>query len=301
MAHSSPISLLPTLGDREDQAAPVKRDRLIGQLLSQSRGLQPTDIDAVLRRQQEHGGRFGEIAIAMRLVSHEDVLAALAAQFDYPFVGSFGDRAISPELVCACDPLGEDAQSFRDLRTELLTGVLAGPIPHALAVLSPQPRDGRSYVAANLAVAFAQLGGKTLLVDADMHSPRQDTLFRADNAVGLSQLLCQRACAEEAVQATVLPGLFLVGAGPLPPNPLELLLRGSRSKLIQNWLRQFDYVVMDTPPANQGSQARVIADWAGAALVVARPQISRMTDLDRLVSVVGKGHAELAGVVMNEH
>ena len=301
MVQSSPLSLLPKVDDRDDAGAPVKRQRLIGQLLCQSRGLRPADIESILRRQQEHGGRFGEIAIAMRLVTEQAVLEALATQFDYPFGGSFGDGAASAELVCACDPLGEDAQSFRDLRTELLTGVLAGPTPRALAILSTQRGDGRSYVAANLAVAFAQLGGKTLLVDADMRAPRQHLMFGAGNAVGLSQLLCQRASAEEAVQPTVLPGLFLVGAGPLPPNPLELLLRGSRSKLIQNWLHQFDYVVLDTPSANQGSEARVIADWAGAALVVARPQVSRMADLDRLVNAIDKGHADMAGVVMNEY
>jgi protein-tyrosine kinase len=301
MVHSSPISLIPNVGNRDDQVTLSKRHRLIGQLLAQSAGLQPQDIDAVLQQQREHGGRFAEIALAMGLVTEKDVMEALAKQFDFPFVSTFGDEAINAELVCACDPLGEDAQSFRDLRTELLTGVLDRSFPRALAILSPRRGDGRSYVAANLAVAFAQLGGRTLLVDANMRAPRQHTLFGVSDGVGLSQLLCGRASTEEAVQPSLLPGLFVIGAGPRPPNPLELLLGGRLPDLIQEWLAKFDYVVIDTPPASEGTESRILADRAGAALVVARPHSSRMKDLDRLVSAVEKGHAALAGVVMNEH
>lgn len=300
MAQSSPISLLAKAANRDDQFANIAEQRLIGQLLSQSTGLLPEDINVVLQRQQEHGGRFGQIAIALRLVSPEDVFEALARQFDYPCLSSLDRTFISAELSCAWDPFGDQAQSFRDLRTELLTGVLNDAPASALAILSTQGGDGRSYVAANLAVAFAQLGGRTLLVDADFRSPRQHMLFGVSDTPGLSQLLCHRASAEEALQATRLPRLSVVSAGPVPPNPLELLLRGSFAKSIRAWLNQFDYVVVDTPPASEGTQARVIADAAGAALVLAKPHSSRVADLARLTAAIDRGQVQLAGVVINE-
>lgn len=297
---SRPSPLSPNLSSQRDVTS-FRRDWPIGQLLCHANKLRPPDVEQVLRHQQQHGGRFGEIAIGMGLATEEDVLEVLARQFDYPYARRSEGTAISPELVCAHDPLGEDAQGFRDLRTELLAGVLDRSTPRALAVLSPQQGDGRSYVAANLAIALAQLGQRTLLVDADLRSPRQHALFGIDDSVGLSQLLCGRVGPEVAQQATGFPRLFLIGAGPVPPNPVELLQRGVLLKLVKEWLAKFDHVVIDTPAIRHGTEARLIADAAGAALVVARPHESRMADLERLVTGIEKGHAALAGVVVNEH
>jgi protein-tyrosine kinase len=306
MLHTSSVPQIPNSGSHDDHArdeqVPARlRDRPVGQLLCQSRGLQPGDVERILRHQQQHGGRFGEIAIALGLATEQDILEVLSRQFDFPYVRSFDDDAIDEELVCACDPLGEDAQSFRELRSELLEGVLNRSTQRALAVLSPHSGDGRSYVAANLAIACAQLGGRTLLVDADMRTPRQHALFGIDDSVGLSKLLCGRAVHDAVQQAPRFPSLFLIGAGPVPPNPIELVQRAFFSKLIREWLAKFDYGVLDTPAACYGPDARVIAATAGAALVVARPHSTRMAELDRLLASLQKGPAALAGVVMNEH
>jgi len=296
------ISSLPVKaaneGNRDAQPGALTRERPIGQLLCQAKNLLPSQVDQILAHQRQHGGRFGEVAIALGLATEEDILEALAKQFEYPYV-RFGDSGIDAELVCACDPFGEDAQSFRELRDELLTGVLDKAAPRALAVLSPQIGDGRSYVAANLAVTCAQLGGRTLLVDANMRTPRLHALFGIDDSVGLSKLLCGGV--REVVQQAPVPSLFLLGAGPPPPNPLELLQRSTFSKLCREWLARFDFVVVDTPAASYGPDARVIAAAAGAALAVARPQVTRIAELQRLLSSIEKGPAALAGVVMNEH
>lgn len=297
MLHSSSVPLAPS-ADREE---PVFFDRPIGQLLCLSRGLRPSDVEQVLALQRQHGGRFGEVAIALGLATQEDILEVLARQFDYPCVRSFDDSAVDEELVCARDPLGDDAKTFRELRTELLDGVLSGATPRALAVLSAANGEGRSYVAANLAIAFAQLGGRTLLVDADMRGPRQHALFGIDNPLGLSQLLCGRAVHEVIQQAPRIASLFLIGAGPVPPNPSELVHRAVFARLMREWLAKFDYVVLDTPAASCGPESRVTAATAGAALVVAQPQATRMAELQRLLASIGKGPAALAGVVFNEH
>lgn len=298
---TSPVPLNSNVVSRDEQVVPFKRDRLIGQILCRSKGLEPPDVERILKHQRQRGGRFGEAAIALGLATEEDILEALAEQFEYPYVRGFSGNPFEAELVCAFDPLGEDAQSFRELRTELLTGVLDGSTRRALAVVSPARGDGRSYVAANLAVAFAQLGGRTLLVDADMRTPRQHALFGTDDSIGLSHLLCGRAAPEAAHQPLQVPGLSLISAGPVPPNPAELLHRGAFAALMREWLAKFDHVVLDTPAANHGTEARILAAMAGAALVVARPHAARMADLHRLMASIEKGPAVLAGVVMNEH
>ena len=117
MQQTSPASLNSSVVSREEHVVRFKHDRMIGQILCRSRGFAPSAIERVLQSQRQHGGRFGELAIAMGLASEEDILEALAEQFEYPYVRSFGDNAFDTELVCACDPLGEDAQSFRELRT----------------------------------------------------------------------------------------------------------------------------------------------------------------------------------------
>lgn len=297
MLHVSSLSVKANEGIRDQQPGVFTHERPMGRLLCQQGKLLPPHIEQILAHQQQHGGRFGEVAIALGLASEEDILEVLAKQFEYPYV-RFGGSGIDAELVCACDPFGEDAQSFRELRSELLTGVLDRATPRALAVVSPQTGDGRSYVAANLAVACAQLGGRTLLVDADMRTPRLHELFGIDGSMGLSKLLCGGV--REVVQQAPVPSLFLLGAGPLPPNPLELLQRPAFPNLLREWLARFDFVVVDTPAARYGPDARVIAAAAGAALAVARPHVTRMSDLQRLLSSIEKGPAALAGVVMNE-
>ena len=301
MLQTSPVPLNSNVVNREEQVVPFRRDRMIGQILCRSRGLAPSAIERILKVQRQHGGRFGEVALALGLASEEDILEALAEQFEYPYVRSFGDNALDAELVCACDPLGDDAQSFRELRTELLTGVLDGSTRRAIAVVSPERGDGRSYVAANLAVAFAQLGGRTLLVDADMRTPRQHALFGIGDSMGLSNFLCGRAGPEAIQQPSPVSGLSLIGAGTIPPNPSELLHRGTFVALMQEWLAKFDHVVLDTPAANHGIEARILAATARAALVVARRNTARMAGLQRLVTSIEKGPAALAGVVMNDH
>jgi protein-tyrosine kinase len=297
---TSPMTLSAALSsNHDDQVVQLKRDRLIGQILAQSKGLEPASIDRVLRHQRQRGGRFGEIAVALGLVSEDDVFEALAQQFGYPYLREA--PALDSELVCACDPLGDDAQGFRELRTELLTGVLDGKTPRALAVVSPARGDGRSYVAANLAIAFAQLGGRTLLIDADLRTPRQHELFRVHDMVGLSHVLSGRLAPEFAMQPSPVPGLVLLGAGATPPNPAELLHRAAFQALVDESLAKFDHVVIDTSASSQGSEPRIAAAGAGAALVVARPQAARMDALQHLVDSLGKGPTAMAGVVLNEH
>lgn len=277
-------------------------DRSIGDLLREARSLTPGQIDQILAYQKAHGVAFGEAAVALKLVSRDDVLWALSKQFHYPYASASAASSLSAELVTALDPFDEASEMFRDVRAQLLMGVMAPDLPRrGLAVLSPNVGDGKTYFAANLAVVFSQLGGRTLLIDADMRTPRQHLLFNVPARAGLSSILAGRAEDDVIHELPGLPGLFLLPAGTVPPNPLELVQRPAFALLLQESCKKFDHVVIDSPAASHGADARVLASLCGMALIIGRRDHSRMDAIGRLATQLGKAHVRQAGVIINEH
>lgn len=287
----------PPIEDAEEKVV----DRSIGDLMRESRNLSDAQIEQILLYQREHDVRFGEAAVALDFATNDDVVWALAQQFHYPYVP--GARPGNPELVVAANPFSDEAEAFRELRSQLMMSVMTGEEPRrALSVLSPNIGDGKTYLAANLAIAFSQLGGRTLLVDADMRTPRQQNVFGIGHPMaGLSGILSGRAEQNVIVQIPDLPSLYLLPAGAVPPNPLELVQRPAFGLLVAELLSKFDYVVVDTPANVHGADARVIAAKCGAALVMGRKGKSRMAAMDKLLKGLGKSAVKVAGVVMNEH
>lgn len=276
-------------------------DRSIGDLMREAHKLTDAQIEQILIHQREHDIRFGEAAVALDFVTNDDVVWALSQQFHYPYVP--GEGTTNAELVVAASPFSDEAEAFRELRSQLMMGVMsAEEQPRALAVLSPNVGDGKTYLAANLAIAFSQLGGRTLLVDADMRTPRQQGVFGIGHPMaGLSGILSGRAEQNVIVQIPDLPSLYLLPAGAVPPNPLELVQRPAFSLLVNELLSKFDYVIVDTPANVHGADARVIAAKCGAALVLGRKAKSRMDGMHHLLSSLRKSPVKVAGVVMNEY
>ena len=276
-------------------------DQSIGSLLRSTRRITDDQVQEVLGYQREHGVRFGEAAVALKLVSHDDVVWALSQQFHYPYAPS--DAISNPEVIVAASPFSDESEVFRELRSQLLLGALNPAEPkRALAVLSPNVGDGKTYVAANLAAAFSQLAGRTLLIDADMRTPRlQDVFGLGPSLAGLSGILSGRADADVIRHVTGLPNLFVLPAGAVPPNPLELVQHPAFGILMAEMLNKFDHVVVDTPAVTHGADSRVIAAKCGAALVVGRRGRSRMDAVDRLTNSLSRITDRLAGIVLNEH
>lgn len=300
--HANPMPTSQDTPDLTPEHSGQLVDRSIGDLIRELRKLDARQVEMILQHQRQHGTRFGDAAIALKLASRDDVLWALSQQFHYPYAAEGGLSGLSNELVTATDPFSEAAEVFRDVRSQLLMGVLGPDQPRrALAILSPDVGDGKTYFAANLAVAFSQLGESTLLIDADMRTPRQHLLFGIQPGTGLSNILAGRAAADVEQAVPGLPGLHLLTVGTLPPNPLELMQRASFSFLMQDVLTRFDHVVVDTPATVRGADNRVLAARCGAALIIGRRNRTRMDALQELVQQVGRSHAKIAGVMLNEH
>jgi receptor protein-tyrosine kinase len=269
----------------------------MGRILLDQGKLSALDAERVLSLQKEKNLRFGEAAIQLGLISETDLQQALASQFDYPYL-SPGEGGYSQELIAAYAPFSPQVESLRALRSQL---VLRWFVPghKTLAVVSANPREGTSYLAANLAVVFSQLGERTLLLDADMRHGRQQQLFGLDNQVGLSTVLAGRGSNIPAQRVPGLIDLSVITAGPTPPNPQELLGRDVFVKLLEKLAASFDVIIIDTPSGTGYADAQTISARAGGALLVARQNVTGLNGAGGFATGLGQLGTTLVGAVLN--
>lgn len=270
----------------------------IGGLLIESGRLTAEEVARVMRLQQERGLRFGDAAIKLGLITKADVEQALSKQYEFPYLIP-GQSRLSGEVVAAYAPLDPRIEVFRNLRSNLMLRwfKLDLRLKH-LAIVSPGRDEGRSYLAANLAVVFSQLGERTLLIDADMRHPRQHALFSLQNRTGLSTLLSGRAGADVVERIAPLQNLAVLTSGPIPPNPQELLARPAFHKFLAELDKQFDIVILDTPAGEDSSDAQTIATRACGALMVARRNHTSARSLRALSThLVGVGTTVMGAVI----
>jgi len=277
-------------------------DQSMGAILIDLGKLGGEDVDRIISYQRDKGLYFGEAAVELDLVDQEDILQALSIQFGYTY--DRNEEGLSKEMVMAYSPFGEQAEEFRAIRSQLLNNWLQ-PGQNTLAIVSPESKEGRSYIAANLALAFSQLGRPTLLIDADLRSPRQHTMFNFTRRPGLSMLLAGRVRVEDL---DVLPDqisnfqhLWVLGCGPVPPNPVELLSSGTFSFILKELKKYFDVIIIDTPSATYRADVVSIASVAGSALLVARGGQSKMEDTKNLTSVLTEARVKVVGAVLNQY
>lgn len=274
----------------------VISQRAIGQILVDLGRITHLDTQRIYARHKERGLRFGEAAVQLRLVSRAEVEQALAIQFDYPLLRP-GDAGIGREVVVAFAAGAPAAEAVRELRSELLVRWLDGG-HKSLAVVGTGAGRARSFIAANLAASFAQLGERTLLIDANLRAPVQHQFFRLPGHAGLATVLNggDKAAAVETIPyfgtLSVLPG------GPCPPNPLELLSRPALRRLLDEAERDFGVIVIDTPPAGRGADARTVAARAGSALLAIERGVDRVRDVQRLTQSLRDYGAQVVGAVM---
>jgi len=190
------------------------------------------------------------------------------------------------------------AEAFRGVRTSV-TFASAEEGSRSLLVTSTQPTEGKTVVAVNLALALAQGGQRVLLVDGDMRKPRVHELLNVKQAPGLSSLLVGKAKANDAVHRSGAANLWVLPAGPLPPNPAELLGSTRLAELLKSLLGHFDWVIIDSPPVMAVTDASVIAHrTTGVVFVVGSEQVNRQmarTAVERLLAA----KATILGAVLN--
>lgn len=269
-------------------------------MLVQAGLIHPPEVERTLAWARQEGLRFGEAAIARRLVTPDQLERILSTQFDYPTLQS-GRSEVRPEVVAAFDVRSPPVSDLRRLRARLDGTVLATGARRCVAVVGAGPQSGRSFVAANLAVCIAQTGRRTLLVDADLRAGRLHAMLGLHDRSGLASMLNRRIEPGALQPVGGLPALTLLACGPRPPNPAELLSREAFGRLLASFLRAFDAVVLDTCGAEDEPDARLVARAAGAAVLVARRGAASRGALAATVQELRDDRTTVAATLLNLH
>ena len=275
--------------------------RSIGSILVDAGVLSIENAYKVIELQREKKIRFGEAAQALGLISEGDIRYALSYQYKYPYLPRSSGKLTNDELVAAYKPFSHEVDQLRAIRSQLMLRWFDKKLNHAmLAVLGAGRAEGGSYLAANLAIVFAQMGEHTLLIDADMRAPRQHTLFQLNNQLGFSSLLAGRSdWASAVMRIPYIENLDVLPAGPMPPNPQELLNRPTLTELLQYAGKTYDIVLIDTSSLSSGADAMIVAAKAGAALVVARANETKIGSFADMVAELKRSHINVVGSVLN--
>src|SRR5919202_3490302 len=206
-------------------------------------------------------------------------------------------------LVTLSDPFHPGSEAFRNLRTGILFAGAARTV-RMIVITSAGPSEGKSVIAANLAIVMAQAGSRVILVDADMRRPSQHALFNLAGTTGLSSLYLAGEqdlvpALLSALQQTPVPTLRVLGAGVLAPNPAELLASARTGALIAGLKEQADIVIFDTPPMALLTDAVILASHADGTVLVTRARATRRdvatADRAKLANV----NAHVLGAVLN--
>ncbi len=211
-----------------------------------------------------------------------------------PRLGSNG----RPRLIVAEQPRQPMSEAFRNLRTSIQFSSVDRPI-RTLLVTSPQPTDGKTFIAANLAVVLAQGGQAVVLVDADLRHPMQHRLFGLPKEPGLSTALLDTDQRPASLQATSVDGLRLVTSGSTAPNPAELLASQRMAEFIQWLLSQADVVVFDSPPVLAVTDAAVLSSLTDGTILVLDCGETRIPAAAQAVERLADVGENLLGAVLN--
>lgn len=262
----------------------------------------PLELDSVrwVRRVSRKSGRSARTAMARGGVPGQGN-AATAGMLTDSSVEPTRDR---PEIVIRGQKVHLEsrsvvAEAYRTIRTAIFFGA---PKDEAKTILitSPAPGDGKSTLASNLAIAMAQAGQKTLIIDADFRKPVQHKIFEVDDDKGLSSVLVGRDAIEQAVQAGIGDSLDILACGPEVPNPSELLNSDGFNATLTKLTEQYDRIIVDSPPVGPVADAQILAAICDITVLVLRAEKSTRRQAqharDSLLSV----GSQLLGAVVND-
>ncbi|HEX3380954.1 MAG TPA: polysaccharide biosynthesis tyrosine autokinase [Paraburkholderia sp.] len=253
---------------------------------------------------------FGEI-----LFSHQQVLldrdAMSAGRKSLPGVAGRAHPPIPKSLhdiqlehgdqnriLAARFPHDTSVEALRSVRTAV-TRELAHARNNIVMIIGPTPSAGKSFVAANLAILHAEIGSRVVLIDADMRRGHLASLFNESNRGGLSEVLAERLPLRNALRSTGIDGLTFLSCGVRPENPAALLMRPRLKDVLERLSSQFDLVIIDTPPFLAVTDASIVANEAGASLLVLRSGMQSEEEIADTLRKVERAEGRIAGAVFN--
>jgi len=209
------------------------------------------------------------------------------------------ENSDSLSLVTYARPKSQAAEAYRALRTSILLSAFGAP-PKVILVTSPLPQEGKTTISANSALVLAQRGSRVLLIDADLRRPGLERMMGIRSKGGLSTLISGVDKAEDViVQFSKVPNLWILPAGPIPPQPAELLGSSVMKVQIARWRDEFDHVIIDTPPCLSVTDAVILSADVDRVLLVARAGQTTKPALRRACDLLLQVNAKVMGIVLN--
>lgn len=271
--------------------------RRLGDILVRENLLEDSDVSRVMDLQREKGLSFGEACLKLGLIDITDLHHALAAQLPL----TQGKGRLSEDLVVVHQPFSRPAEAIKAIRSRLQAQLLNPEnTSPSIMITGTLSGEGASFLAANLALSFAQTGRETLLVDADLRHGRQHEIFGISNRTGLSSFLSGSVSGfvdichsiPQAERLTVLP------AGPPTPQPADLLSSDAFLAMMILAGRSAEILIIDTP-SMRNADAEAVARYMGGVVLVARRDETNLHDLRRARDRLIDQGARVAGVVLN--
>lgn len=216
-------------------------------------------------------------------------------EIDQALLKEFGSIDTMTEIA----PRSSFAEGIKTLRTNLMFMAPDNP-PRLMLVTSPGPGEGKTLVSINMAIAMAQSGQRTLIVDSDMRRPRVHKALDLENERGLSAIVSGQAQVDDVVRDTAIENLFAITCGEIPPNPLELLHTERFQKFVAELGSKYDRVIFDSPPLAAVSDALVLSQSVDAVLLILKFGQTRKELLKRSVEQLEALGAPFMGCVLND-
>lgn len=201
-------------------------------------------------------------------------------------------------LVAHSNPRIPISEQFRQIRTNILFSSADKEIK-SIVVTSPEPSDGKSTIAANLAIVLAQQGKPVLLVDTDLRKPSVHYTFNTSNLEGLTSVLTKKISLENAISKTHVPYLKILTSGPVPPNPSELLNSKALEKVLEQLENRFEFIVFDTPPILAVTDSQIVAKKCDGIVLVISSGKTHRDQATKAKELLEKTKTQMLGVVVN--
>ncbi len=211
----------------------------------------------------------------------------------------FKRKTAKRKLIAHKEPKSTIAEQFRNIRTNLQFAAVGNEM-RSIMITSPDPEEGKTTIISNLAVVLGQQGKKVLVMGADLRKPTVQNVFGVHNTEGLTNVLSGQSSFADCVQETVVDNVYVISAGPIPPNPAELLATKRMDEVLLEAYELFDIVLVDTPPVLIITDAQILANKCDGVILVIR---SEQTEKERALKskqALEQASGKLLGVILND-
>ncbi|MDT8716514.1 CpsD/CapB family tyrosine-protein kinase [Clostridium sp. 19966] len=202
-------------------------------------------------------------------------------------------------IISFKNPKSRAAEAFRTLRTNIQFSSLDDQIK-SIVVTSAGPGEGKSTIMTNLAVTIAQSGKRVVVVDCDLRKPTIHKKMGLPNSDGITNLLAQSKNLDEVILSTMVPNLFVITSGPIPPNPAELLGTKKMRQVLSELQEAFDIVLIDAPPVIAVTDAQILSTLATGVLLVTSYGVTEKFGIAKAKELLDKVGAKVFGVILNK-